>query len=332
MSSQKRVLILGSNSFAGATLVQHFLSAGHSVKGISRSAEKAPTHLIYRDHPQIRNFTFLQGDINFQIEEIIELLDSFKPQIIADLSGQGMVAESWLNPEQWFQTNVVSKIRIYEKLLSRSFIEKYIRFSTPEVYGNTENSVTEKAIYNPSTPYAVTHASVDLMLNAYANRYDFPSIIGRFANYYGPGQQLYRIIPKTILSILKDIKLPLQGGGRSERVFIQSADICTATQSMISHGIAGETYNFSSGEVVTIRDLVSRIANLMNVTLDSIVEEAPERPSKDFRYLMNSEKAKLDLGWAPAIDLDSGLIETVSWFQNNLSLLSRLPLDYEHRP
>jgi dTDP-glucose 4,6-dehydratase len=70
----------------------------------------------------------------------------------------------------------------------------------------------------------------------------------------------------------------------------------------------------------------------MNVTLDSIVEEAPERPSKDFRYLMNSEKAKLDLGWAPAIDLDSGLIETVSWFQNNLSLLSRLPLDYEHKP
>jgi dTDP-glucose 4,6-dehydratase len=332
MSSAKRVLILGSNSFAGATLVAHFLSSGNVVKGISRSPEKAPTSLIYQDHPQIRNFTFLQGDINFQIEEILELLDTFKPQIIADFSGQGMVAESWLHPEQWFQTNVVSKIRIYEKLLSRSFIEKYIRFSTPEVYGSNKHSVTEGDNYNPSTPYAVTHASIDLMLNAYTNRYGFPAVIGRFANYYGPGQQLYRIIPKTIVSILKDIKLPLQGGGRSERVFIHSSDICSATQSMIDFGTPGEVYNFSSAEIVTIRDLVARIAAIMGSAFDLVVEETPDRPSKDFRYLMNSDKSQIALGWTPKTDLQTGLVETISWFKNNLQGLDALHLDYEHKP
>ena len=102
--------------------------------------------------------------------------------------------------------------------------------STPEVYGSTgRNWINEGLVYKPSTPYATSRAACDMHLMNYYEAYNFPVVFTRAANVYGEGQQLYRIIPRTILSCLCNKKMELHGGGESERSFIHINDVVNAT-------------------------------------------------------------------------------------------------------
>jgi dTDP-glucose 4,6-dehydratase len=332
MKANSPICILGSNSFAGATFAKFLLDQGFRVLGISRSQTSFPTALLLRESQKRSSFRFEQIDINHDLSKLELVLDEETPEFIFDFAGQGMVAESWTHPEQWLQTNLISKTRLLEILRTKSWLIKYIRASTPEVYGSHESKILEAANYAPTTPYAITHASIDMTLAAYNARYGFPSVIGRFSNFYGPGQQLYRIVPKTILSASRGMKLPLHGGGLSERSFIFSSDLNAALLSLAERGVSGQIYNFSSEELISIRSLVELITKNLGCEFDECVELVGERPSKDHKYLMDSSKAKRDLSWEAKISLEIGLQQTMRWFSGKASELADIPLDYSHKP
>jgi dTDP-glucose 4,6-dehydratase len=271
-------------------------------------------------------------DINRDLGKLESLLDNEKPRFIFDFAGQGMVAESWTYPEQWLQTNLIAKTKLIEFLRNKSWLNRYIRASTPEVYGSHDDKILETSNYAPTTPYAITHASIDMTLSAYHARYGFPSVIGRFSNFYGPGQQLYRIIPRTILSASRGMKLPLHGGGLSERSFIFSDDLNAALLALAEQGINGQVYNFSSEELISIRSLVELIIESLGLRFDECVDLVGERPSKDQRYLMDSKKALENLSWEAKVSLETGLQETIRWFTNKSGELAGIPLDYLHKP
>ena len=146
---------------------------------------------------------------------------------IINFAAQGMVEESWFSPEDWYKTNFTSQILLINQIIKLKTIKKYINFSTPEVYGSTKKFFKESYSFNPSTPYALSRASFDLHLKLLNKNYNFPMIITRTANIYGPYQQLYRIIPKSIIS-LKKRKINLHGGGNSIRSFIFMSDVSEA--------------------------------------------------------------------------------------------------------
>ena len=80
-------------------------------------------------------------------------------------SSQGMVAQSWDNPLDWYETNLIGQVALHEELRRLSFIKKYVHVTTPEVYGSTcGNWINEDTTFKPSTPYAVSRASCDLHL------------------------------------------------------------------------------------------------------------------------------------------------------------------------
>ena len=327
----KRVIVLGSNSFAGSALVTSLLENGALVLGINRSPKN---HFIFRQHEwnfSSENFKFLQADINNDLAIINSTIIEFKPDIVVDFAGQGMVAESWQNPDEWYLTNLVAKVRIHDIFRKINTIEKYIRISTPEVYGNSDKLIKENNIYLPSTPYAVSHSAIDMSLSAYYQRYNFPVIITRFANFYGPGQQLYRIIPRTIIYALMNKKLQLQGGGTSIRAFIYSTDVATAIIKTILVGKIGEIYHFSPDDFYSISDVVVKIANKLNIEFKDIVEVTAERPGKDHAYLMESSKAKMELNWSNKVSLDQGIEETHKWIIDNFNIIKNLPLEYKHK-
>lgn len=330
--SERNIFVIGSNSFAGGTLVRTLISAGNKVIGVSRSDKSIPNSLLLSENKNVSNFKFQKIDINKDLSQLEKLLDSERPEFIFDFAGQGMVAESWQYPSEWINTNLLSKTNLLEILRKKSWLRKYIRASTPEVYGSHDNNISEIAGYAPSTPYAVSHAAIDMMLSAYYGNYGFPYVVGRFSNFYGPGQQLYRIIPKTILSAEMGFKIPLHGKGLSERSFIYSEDISSALISLAISGKPGQTYNFSSTEIISIRNLVRKILEMFDRNFDQFTEEANERPAKDFRYLMDSKKANYELHWEAKTDLTTGLRETKSWFLDNMSKFKNLPLDYVHKP
>lgn len=327
-----RIAVLGSNSFAGASFVANALERGAQVIGFNRSAEGAELFLPYRRVANCGNYEFFQADLNSDIDLIFSELERYQPQVVVDFAGQGMVAESWQNPAQWYQTNILSKVRLHEHLRQMNWLEKYIRVSTPEVYGSHNQSIKETWSYNPSTPYAVSHAAIDMSLRAFHAQYNFPVIFNRFANFYGPGQQLYRIVPRTIIYGLTGQKLQLHGGGNSVRAFIHSQDVANGIFASLERGEPGEIYHFSSERYLTIRAVVELICERMGIDFFTLAEVAPDRPGKDKAYLMDSSRAREELGWRDNISFEDGVHQTIDWVKENLEVIRQLPLNYVHKP
>jgi dTDP-glucose 4,6-dehydratase len=159
----------------------------------------------------------------------------------------------------------------------------------------------------------------------------FPVVFTRTANVYGPGQALYRIVPKTILSSVLHKKLHLDGGGRARRSFIHIEDASEATYRVAISGELGETYHISTNELISIKDLVQKIFKKTNGNYGKNVIETEDRIGKDLGYFLNSSKIKKELNWQPKVNLDEGLDQTILWVNDNLQELSRKPLNYEHK-
>jgi dTDP-glucose 4,6-dehydratase len=327
----KKILVLGSNSFAGSVFVDECLNANMNVVGVNRSSEQHPAFLPVKANSRIADYDFYQMNINEDQDALQTLIASFKPNVVVDYAAQSMVAESWDNPDHWYLTNIVAKAKLTKFLMKADYLDQFIRISTPEVYGSTSEIITETQPYSPSTPYAISQMATDTSLMAFHENLGFPVTITRAANYYGPGQQLYRIVPKTILSILKGTKLNLHGGGKSVRAFIHAKDSADGVIKIINQNKIGEIFQFSTDEFVSIRELVELICKKLNIDFNIAVEIGEDRIGKDQAYLMSSKKAKEVLDWNPKIDLSSGIDETIAWINNNLDALNTMPLEYQHK-
>lgn len=338
--SKPKMLVIGSNSFSGSHFVAEALRNGHRVWGVSRSVEPDSVFLPYR-WPQPRsqaalaskdNFVFQSIDLNSQLTELMTLIDWVQPEIVVNFAAQGMVAESWLNPTHWYGTNVLAQVALHDELRKKRWLQKYVHVTTPEVYGSTDGGwIQEHSHFSPSTPYAVSRAACDLHLLSFHKAYGFPVVFTRSANVYGPGQQLYRIIPRALLSALSGQTMQLHGGGHSMRAFIHIQDVVRATLQLALEGEPGSTWHLSTQESITIRALVEQIFGLTNVDFKELVQVSEERLGKDQSYLLDSSAIRQIHGWSEKINLNQGLKETLAWVDANLATLKTLPWNYQHK-
>jgi dTDP-glucose 4,6-dehydratase len=331
-ANSQRFLVIGSNSFSGAQFVKYLLRNGHQVLGASRSAEPYDVYLPYRAESGVDRFRFAQIDINHQLDELIALVNEFQPEYVVNFAAQGMVAQSWETPEHWYQTNVVGQVRLHDQLRKLRFIRRYVHVSTPEAYGSTDGWIAERFNFAPSTPYAVSRAACDLHLMSFFNAYQFPVLFTRAANVYGPGQQLYRIVPRTLLFARLGRTLQLHGGGHSIRSFIHIDDVADATWRVATTGQPGHSYHISTRDTVSIRGLVEMICELVDVRFGDLVEVVGDRLGKDQAYLLDSGKIRSELGWSDRVSLADGLRETLGWIDANLDTLRNERMDYVHKP
>ena len=155
-------------------------------------------------------------------------------------------------------------------------------------------------------------------------------IITRTANIYGPYQQLYRIIPKSIIYFLKNKKLSLHGGGNSYRSFIFMEDVSNALFKILKKGKIGSTYHISTNEFISIKKLVNIIQkklkkkNLLNL-------KAKERMGKDYAYKLSSIKLKKEIKWKPRTSLNQGIDETIEWIKQNFKYFKKNKTEYKHK-
>lgn len=325
-------LVIGSNSFSGAHFVKHLLSLGHPVVGISRSCEARDVFLPYKWMKNTnQNFQYLQADINNNLDKYLQIISEKKPSYVVNFSAQGMVAQSWKTPEDWYQTNVMSQVLLHDQLRKFKHIKKYIHITTPEVYGSTSGWIKESNSFYPTTPYAVSRAACDMHLLSFFKAYNFPVVFTRAANVYGAGQQPYRLIPRTILGIKTGNRMKLDGGGESIRSFIHINDVVDATLKIALKGALGETYHISGKFPVAIKDLVAHVCRLMQCELRDAVQISPERLGKDQAYLLDSEKIRNQLGWEDLVTLDEGLNEVIEWVNQNIEELSKIGFEYVHK-
>lgn len=327
-----KYLVLGSNSFSAGSFITYILNQeeNSTIFAISRSEEYHQTQLAYKNNKNSSQVKFYQYDLNENIDDIVKLIQEENIEYIFNFAAQGMVAQSWEKPEQWFNTNTLSLVKLLDKIYKFKFIKKFVQVSTPEVYGPC-NDIKESMNFHPSSPYAASKASADLILYSYFITHGFPINYTRASNVYGAYQQLYRIIPKTILMIKKGEKLQLHGGGRAIRSFIHIDDVSTATLKIAKEAKAGEIYHLSDDKTISIYDLVELICNQMNVDINNHIEIVEDRVGQDSLYLMNNEKLKDDLDLTIQKSLKDGIREVISWIESNYNTLKDFPDYYIHK-
>ena len=332
-----KFFVIGSNSFSGSHFIRYLLLNNHEIIGVSRSKEIDSIFLPYQwsiqeeNKLQQKKLKIFQVDLNKDIKFLMGLLDDFRPDFVVNFAAQGMVAESWLNPTHWYKTNLLSQVAFHDELRKRTYLKKYIHISTPEVYGDTQDWIKENYNFYPSTPYAVSRAACDLHLLSFFRTYKFPVIFTRAANVYGPGQQLYRIIPRTILSALTGKKMSLHGGGSSSRSFVHIEDVVKAILTLSLHGEPGKTWHISTNKIISIRSLVEIICQMTNAKFKDIVEIKNERLGKDKNYLLNSQSLRKDFGWNDNILLEDGILQTINWVKKNLVKMIEMDWNYKHK-
>jgi dTDP-glucose 4,6-dehydratase len=330
--SQRTIAVLGANSFSGQDFVDLVLDdPENDVLGISRSPQRGPAFIRHLEREAHGRFRYFAIDMNQGMEELLRLLDAERPQWIVNFAAQSEVAPSWENPHHWFQTNCVALARLIDHLRRADYLERYLHISSPEVYGTCVGTVREDAAPNPSTPYAASKAAADMLLETFRRQFSFPLLTVRATNVYGARQQLFKIIPRSVLYIKSGRRIPLHGGGTAVKSYIHVRDVSRGELAILQSGRIGEIYHLSPDEGVAVRHVVETICERLGAEFDQSVEIVGERPGQDAAYVIDSTKARRELGWSPEVGFAQGVSEVVDWVEEHREVLQNESWDYEHK-
>jgi dTDP-glucose 4,6-dehydratase len=328
----RKIVVLGANSFSGQDFVDLLLGDPHNqVIGVSRSPERSGLFLRYKTRSDLARYRYHALDMNRDMPALLALLDAEQPAFIVNFAAQSEVAPSWVHPEHWFETNTVALGRLLNHLRRPKWLERYLHISSPEVYGTCVGSVTEESPLNPSTPYAASKAAADLLLSTYYKQFGLPLVTVRATNVYGARQQLFKIIPRSVIFMKLGKTIALHGGGTAVKSYIHIRDVSRGELAMMERGRPGQIYHLSPDGGIAVREVVRLIADRLRVRFEDATTMVEERPGQDAAYVIDSTRARQELGWTPRIDIDEGLSEVVGWVEQYWDEIRQQPLEYQHK-
>ncbi|MGY8781708.1 MAG: dTDP-glucose 4,6-dehydratase, partial [Fidelibacterota bacterium] len=261
------------------------------------------------------NYKFLKEDIRNEsaIDSLIKDVD-----VVVNFAAESHVDRSIANPKPFLETNILGTYSILEAV--RKHDKQLIHVSTDEVYGDAKDkaSFDESSQINPSNPYAATKASADHLVTSYYRTYGINCITTRCTNNFGPNQFPEKLIPKTIIGAIKNLKVPLYGDGMQIRSWIYVNDHVQAIESLISKGKSGQVYNITAYEEITNKTIVEKILDILGKPRD-LIEYVGDRPGHDKRYSIDCSKIENRIDWKHKYDFDDALKQTVQWYLNNQS-------------
>jgi dTDP-glucose 4,6-dehydratase len=261
---------------------------------------------------------FIKGDIRDR-----NLLLSLTKQVdaIVNFAAESHVDRSIKSSNIFMETNILGLHNLLE-CAKLNGIESFVQVSTDEVYGSIKSGTfTENSALNPSSPYAASKASADLLALSYFKTYDLNIKITRSSNNYGPMQYPEKMIPLFITNLIQRKKLPIYGSGLNIRDWLYVEDNCEAILRVLEHGQPGRIYNIGAGTEMSNLEIASLIMKKMKIN-QKMVEHVPDRKGHDFRYSIDSSRIKNELGFSATTLLGEGLEKTVSWYQNNFKIIN----------
>ena len=308
-----KLLVTGGLGFIGSNFILRLLRGNNDYEVTNVDAE-----LFGSDHnnlSQIKNsekYHFEKGNISNKkfMEEQIAKCDA-----VINFAAESFVDRSINDASPFLVSNIRGAFTILDIVTKQK--KRMIQISTDEVFGSLSNGTAiEDSKFNPSSPYAATKASAELLIKSYVTTYGLDVMITRCTNNYGSRQFVEKLIPKTIGLCRQDKKIPVYGSGKSIRDWIHVQDHCEAILTVLEKGESGESYNISGSNELDNVTIVKKILRLLDKPEDRL-EFGEERPGEDLRYSLDSAKIHNELGWKPKISLDDGLKNTVDWYISN---------------
>ncbi len=308
-----KLLVTGGLGFIGSNFILHVLKSYKDIKIINVDDMLYGSNINnLSEIKDSKNYKFVRGnitDLNLMNKLISE------SDIVINFAAESHVDRSISNAKPFIDSNIYGVFTILEIIKEKH--KKLIHISTDEVFGSLESkSADEYFRFNPSSPYASSKASAELLINSYIKTYGCDCIITRCTNNYGPRQFPEKLIPKTIILASQEKKIPIYGTGKNMRDWIYVDDHCDGIMNVLMKGKSGESYNMSANNEVDNLTIIKKILSLMDKSPD-MIEFVEDRPGHDFRYSMNSSKIKQKLGWTSKTDFEEGLTKTIEWYFSN---------------
>lgn len=315
----------GATGFVGANMVRRLVDLGSRLVCLERDAAQPNSLDILGLRDRV---TVVHGDI--LDDRLIErILNEYDIETVFHLAAQAIVGAANRSPISTFETNIRGTYLLLEACRRSPLVERIVVASSDKAYGSHEQlPYTEDLALNAIFPYDVSKACADIVSLSFAKTYGLPVTITRSANIYGRADlNLSRIIPGTILSVLKDEPPIIRSDGTPLREFIHVDDVADGYL-LLAENIdrsAGEAFNFGTDAPVRILELAETIIELCgkngviepNVLLDRKIDH-----EIDAQYL-SGKKMEATFGWRPATDLRSGLVDTIEWYKSSLDALEQ---------
>ena len=310
-----KLLVTGGLGFIGSNFIRYMLSKNDEIQVTNLdklSIGSNPANL--KDVEADQRYRFVKGDVTDRklVKNLLNEVDA-----IVNIAAETHVDRSISNPQPFFKSNTLGTFTLLEAA-RKSDIRAFLHISTDEIYGTVPHtrSFDESDRLSPSNPYSASKAAADMFVMAYHKTYGLKTIITRCTNNFGPYQFPEKLIPKTVIRALLDLKVPLYGSGKQIRDWIYVTDHCEAIDLILRKGIAGEIYNISAGNELENLKIVELIINILGKPKEKI-EFVEDRPGHDVRYSLDSSKIRRYLGWRPKHSFEEALKETVDWYVKN---------------
>ena len=250
-----------------------------------------------------------------------QAIQYYSPDRIIHFAAESHVDNSITGPKVFIDTNIVGTwnlleaTRIWRDRLPEDFL--FVHVSTDEVYGSLkedEPRFHEELPLKPNSPYSASKASSDMLVRSYVQTYDFPAIITRCSNNYGPHQMSEKFIPLMITNALQDKELPVYGTGKNIRDWIHVRDHARAIQAVMTKGRIGQIYNIGGSWELANIEIVEEILDILDKPT-SLIKYVEDRPGHDWRYAMDTTKICAETDWEPIVGFERGLYITVQWYK-----------------
>lgn len=311
------LLVTGGAGFIGSNFVHYWLqnhrNDGLVVLDLLTYAGNRENLRDVEEHCR-----FVQGDIG-DLPLVEQLLRDERIDVVVNFAAESHNSLAVIDPSRFFRTNVLGTQTLLEAA-RRVGLARFHHISTCEVYGDlpldSAAEFTEGSPYRPRTPYNASKAGADHAVRAYFETFRVPVTISNCCNNYGPFQFPEKVIPLFTALAMDDRPLPLYASTANRREYIHVLDHCRAVERIITDGRIGETYNVGTGVEKSVMEIADTILDALDKppSLKTIV---PDRPGHDRRYLLNSDKIRRELSWAPQTGFEQGIRETIGWYQEN---------------
>ena len=319
MDVNMNILVTGGCGFIGSHFLRYMMNAYPGDYFICLDAlTYAGNKNNVADFLNHSRFTMAEGNIR-DTGFVDNLFATYKPDVVIHFAAETHVDRSITGPQVFLETNVIGTGILLDACL-RHGIERFHHVSTDEVYGTLPLQggipFMEQSPLMPSSPYAASKASSDLLVLSYYKTYGLPITISRCSNNYGTHQYPEKLIPLMIQKALQGESLPVYGDGSNIRDWIHVVDHCWAIDFILKKGKVGEVYNIGAGEEVPNIKLVKRILDMLGKPYE-LITYVPDRLGHDLRYAVDSSKVQR-LGWRPEYTMEETLQGIVGWYRENI--------------
>jgi dTDP-glucose 4,6-dehydratase len=333
-----KIFVTGGAGFIGSTFIRYVLGARKDCAIVNYDKLTYAGNLAnLLTVASNSNYIFVKGDIcnAAAVEEAMDGCDA-----VVHFAAESHVDRSIYEPAPVIQTNVTGTFILLE-VARKISVSRFVHVSTDEVYGDIPAGAfaDENVSLQPSSPYSASKAGSDLLVRSYVRTYNFPAVITRSSNNYGPFQFPEKFVPLMITNALSHTALPIYGDGKQQRDWLHVGDNCCGILAVLERGKIGEVYNIGGLDLEENLTMARRILRLAGES-DDLLSYVQDRPGHDRRYALNCRKIETELGWRPAISLDKGLRQTIDWYKNNKKWLDDIQAGeyrsyyekyYEHR-